>query len=324
MKSVLARCTLVILALSAVLGATPLFAQGYPSKPIRLIVPFSAGGLIDTMARAIQPKLAEALGQQVVIENRGGAGGTLAEAQVAKSPPDGYTALFAGDAVAFNPHLYSGLPYDLFRDLTPVSQIAIVPLALVVPANLPAGTAQEFVAYVRARPGKLSYASPGSGVSMFAAEIFKDAARIDLTSVPYKGGGPALIDVVGGQVHALFTSVFLVAPQVKSGKLKAIAVASERRSPLLPETPTFAEAGYPGFVAGSWSGLLVPAGTPQPVVQRLHTDFAKALHSPEVEARFRELGTEAIGSSPAQFSALLKREHETYGRLIRKLKITVN
>jgi tripartite-type tricarboxylate transporter receptor subunit TctC len=309
---------------AALLAISHAFAQGYPAKPVRLIVQFAPGGLVDTMARTIQPKVAEALGQQVIIENRGGAGGTLAEAQVAKSTPDGYTVLFAGDAVSFNPHLYSGLPYDLFRDLVPVSQLARVPLALIVPAGLPVTTAQEFAAYARARPGQLSYASPGSGISMFATEIFKDMARIDLASVPYKGGGPALIDVVSGQVHALFTSVFLVAPQVKSGKIKALAVASDRRSPLLPETPTFIEAGFPDFIAGSWSGLLVPAGTPQAVIQRLQAEFARALRSPEVEARFRELGTEVIGSSPAEFAALLKKEYETQGRLIRELKISVN
>jgi tripartite-type tricarboxylate transporter receptor subunit TctC len=321
MKTMFLRSVAAVLLAGAISHA---FAQSYPAKPIRLIVQFAPGGLIDTMARAIQPKVAEALGQPVIIENRGGAGGTLAEAQVAKSAPDGYTVLFAGDAVAFNPHLYNGLSYDLFRDLAPVSQIARVPLVMIVPANLPVGSAQEFAAYARARPGQLSYASPGSGVSMFATEIFKNMAHIDLTGVPYKGGGPALIDVMSGQVHTLFTSVFLVAPQVKSGKLKALAVASERRSPLLPETPTFAEAGFADFIAGSWSGLLVPAGTPQSVIQRLHADFAKALRSPEIEGRFRELGTEAIGSSPAEFSALLKKEYETYGRLIRDLKITVN
>ncbi len=317
-RSVVALCVLLAGAISHA------FAQGYPAKPIRLIVQFAPGGLVDTMARTMQPKVAEALGQQVIIENRGGAGGTLAEAQVAKASPDGYTVLFAGDAVSFNPHLFSGLPYDLFRDLVPVSQLARVPLALIVPAGLPVNTAQEFAGYARARPGQLSYASPGSGVSMFAAEIFKDMARIDLASVPYKGGGPALIDVVSGQVHALFTSVFLVAPQVKSGKIKALAVASDRRSPLLPETPTFAEAGFPDFIAGSWSGLLVPAGTPQAVIQRLQADFSRALRSPEVETRFRELGTEVIGSTPGEFAALLKKEYEVQGRLIRDLKITVN
>lgn len=312
----------LIALLAALVGSVS--GQTYPVKPIRLIVQFAPGGLVDTMARSIQPKVAETLGQQVIIENRGGAGGTLAEAQVAKAQPDGYTVLFAGDAVAYNPHLYSGLPYDLFRDLVPVSQLARVPLVLVVPAGLPVSNAQEFAAYTRARPGKLSYASPGSGISMFATEIFKDLARIDLVSVPYKGGGPALIDVMSGQVHALFTSVFLVAPQVKSGKIKALAVASDRRSPLLPETSTFAESGFHDFIAGSWSGILVPTGTPLGVIQRLQTDFSTALRSSEIETRFRELGTETIGSSSAEFAALLKREYEVHGKLIRDLKISVN
>jgi tripartite-type tricarboxylate transporter receptor subunit TctC len=206
----------------------------------------------------------------------------------------------------------------------PVSLIARVPLTLVVPAGLPVNTAQEFAAYARARPGKLSYASPGSGVSYFAAEIFKGIAGIDMTHVPYKGGGPAMIDLVSGQVQGLFTSVFVVAPQVKAGKIKALAVASEHRSPLLPQTPTFAESGYPDFLVASWAGLFVPTGAPAPVVRRLHADFAKALRSPEVEARFQELGAEAVGSAPEELAVLVKREYETFGKLIRELKITAN
>jgi tripartite-type tricarboxylate transporter receptor subunit TctC len=316
---------LVALALQALLGPAALHAaQPFPDKAVRLVVPFAPGGLVDTFARTLQPRLSEALGQQAIIENRGGAGGTIAEALVARAAPDGYTVLFAGDAISSNPHLYSGLSYDLFRDLAPVSLLTRVPMTLVVPAGLPVTTAQEFVAYARARPNQLSYASPGSGVSYFAAEMFKGMAGIELTHVPYKGGGPAMIDLVSGQVHALITSVFVVAAQVKAGKIKALAVASERRSALLPQTPTFAEAGYPDFNVASWSGLFVPAGTPAPIVQRLHGDFAKALRSPDVEGRLQELGAEAVVSSPAEFAAMVKREYDTFGKLIRELKITVN
>jgi tripartite-type tricarboxylate transporter receptor subunit TctC len=312
----------VLLAALAFAPGVP--AQGFPDRPVRVIVPFPPGGLVDTFARTIQPRLSEALGQQAIIENRGGAGATIGEALVAKAAPDGYTALFAGDAIASNPHLYRDLSYDLFRDLVPVSLIARVPLTLVVPAGLPVNTAQEFAAYARARPGKLSYASPGSGVSYFAAEIFRGMAGIDMTHVPYKGGGPAMIDLMSGQVQALFTSVFVAAPQVKSGKIKGLAVASERRSPLLPQTPTFAESGYPDFLVASWAGLFVPTGVPAPVIRRLHADFAKALRSPEVEARFQELGAEGVGSSPEQLAALVKREYDTFGKLIRELMISVN
>jgi tripartite-type tricarboxylate transporter receptor subunit TctC len=315
---------LLLAPLGLVLAVTSALAQGFPERPVRIIVPFPPGGLVDTFARTIQPQLAEALGQQAIIENRGGAGATIGEALVAKAAPDGYTVLFAGDAIASNPHLYSGLSYDVFRDLVPVSLLARVPMVLVVPASLPANSLQEFAAYARARPGQLSYASPGSGVSHFAAEIFKSMARIDLAHVPYKGGAPAMTDLMSGQVHALITSVFVVAPQVRAGKLKALAIASERRSPLLPQTPTFAESGFPDFNVASWAGLFVPAGTPAPVVQRLHGGFAKALQSPEVAARFQELGAEPMGTGAAELAALLKREHDSFGKLIRELKITVN
>lgn len=314
-----------ILAAMAIVLSSTAQGQGFPDKPVRVIVPFAPGGLVDTYARTLQPKLAEALGQPVIIENRSGAGGTLAEALLAKSAPDGYTVMMSGDSVPSNPHLYSGLSYELFRDLLPISQLARVPLTLVVPASLPVATVQEFVAYVRARPGKISYASPGTGTSnQFAAEIFKKLARIDMAHIPYKGGGPAMVDLISGQVQALVTSVFLAVPHVKAEKIKALAVGGERRSPLLPETPTFIEAGFPGFIAASWSGLFAPAGTPTAVVQRLRADFSKALHSPEVEVRLRQLGTEAVASSPAEFAALLRAEYEAQGKLIRDLKISVN
>jgi tripartite-type tricarboxylate transporter receptor subunit TctC len=314
-------------ALALVVAIVPLAAQAqaFPARPVRILVPFAPGGLVDTYARALQPKLAEGLGQPVVIENRAGAGGTLAEAALAKSAPDGYTVMMSGDSVPANPHLYGSLGYDLFRDLLPVSQLAQVPLALVTPAALAPATLEEFVRFVRGRPGGVTYASPGTGTSNhFAAELFRARAGLEFVHVPYKGGGPAMTDLVAGQVQALFTSVFLAAPQVKAGKIKALAVGGTRRSALLPDVPTFAEAGFAGFRAASWSGLFAPAGTPAPIVQRLHAEFVAALRSPEVENRFRELGTEVIGSGPADFAAVLRREHDELGKLIRDLRITVN
>ena len=319
------RAVAAIIPLYLATAVPSAHAQSFPDKPVRVMVAFPPGGLVDTYARTLQPRLAEAFGQQVVIENRGGAGGTLAEATLAKTAPDGYTVMMSGDSIPSNPHLYKGLSYDLFRDLLPVSMLARVPLTLVVHPSVPASNAAEFAAWARTRPGQVTYGSPGTGTSnQFTAELFKQAAKFEMTHVPYKGGGQVMTDLVGGQITASFTSVFIAQQQVKGGKLKSIGVASERRSALLPEAPTFIEAGYKDFVYGSWSGLFVPAGTPQAVVNRLHADFVKALRAPDVEGRLRDLGTEAVASPPAEFAAFLRAEHDKLGRLIRDLNITVN
>jgi tripartite-type tricarboxylate transporter receptor subunit TctC len=325
MRSSTMRAAGALFPLIAAGMAPAAMAQSFPDKPVRVMVAFPPGGLVDTYARVLQPRLAEAFGQQVVVENRGGAGGTLAEATMAKTAPDGYTVMMSGDSVPSSPHLYKGLSYDLFRDLLPVSMLARVPLTLVVHPSVPANNAAEFAAWARSRPGQVTYGSPGTGTSnQFAAELFKQVAKFEMTHVPYKGGGQVMIDLVGGQIQASFSSVVIAQQQVKGGKLKAIGVASDRRSALLPDAPTFIEAGYKDFIYGSWSGLFVPAGTPAPVVSRLHSDFAKALRAPDVEARLRDLGTEAVASTPAEFAPFLRAEHDKLGRLIRELNIAVN
>jgi tripartite-type tricarboxylate transporter receptor subunit TctC len=311
-------------AAAAVLPAAAL-AQGYPSKPVRIIVSFAAGGLTDTIARTIQPRLQASLGQPVVIENNGGAGGTVAEALVAKSAPDGYTVMMSADSVTANMHLFRNLSYDALRDLQPVSMLARVPLVLIVHPAVPASSVQEFVAHARARQGKINYASPGTGTSNHLyMEFFKGIAGIEMTHVPYKGGGPAMNDLLGGQVQAILISQTLAAPQVRGGKVRALAVTSEKRSSVLPQVATFAEAGYPDFTPHTWTGLFLPAATPQPIIQRLHADYASAVRAPEVQTRFSELGAETVMNSPADFTAYLRRESERLGKLIRERSISAD
>lgn len=317
-------CTTAIL-LATLAFAAPALAQTWPEKPVRLIVAFAPGGLIDTFARTLQPRLAEGLGQPLVIENRGGAGGTLAESAVAKSAPDGYTVLVSADSPPANPYLFRNLNYDFFRDLVPISMIARVPFALVVNPSVPAGSIAEFVAYVRSRQGQFSYASPGAGTgNHLFMELFKGLAGIEMTHIPYKGGGPAMNDLIGGQVQASLISITLAAPQVRGGKVRAVGMASEKRAPLLPQVQTFVEAGYADFMPHTWCGLFLPTGTPAAIVQRLNAEFAKAVRAPEVQVRFQELGAETIMNSPAEFAAFLRTESERLGNLIRERKIAAD
>ncbi len=315
----------LLAAAVAAAGAPSALAQSYPDKPVHVIVTFAPGGLTDIYARMLQPRLAAGLGQPVIIENRGGAGGTLAEAQLAKSAPDGYTMMLSGDSVPANPHLFRGLSYDLFRDLLPVSLVTQVPLALLVHPSVPAASLSEFVAYARSRRRYLNYASPGTGTtSHLYMELFNSVAGIEMTHVPYKGGGPAMVDLLGGQVQALLLSVTASAPDVRNGKVRAIAVTGEKRSPKLPQVPTFGEQGYADFTLSTWTGLFLPAGTPPAIVQRLHAEFVKAARAPEVETRFRELGAEVVMSSTAEFTTLLRSEYDRLGKLIRERKISAD
>ncbi len=310
-------------ALAAFAVAVPAPAQTWPEKPVRMIVAFAPGGLIDIFARTLQPRLAEGLGQAVIIENRGGAGGTLAESAVAKSAPDGYTMLVSADSPPANPHLFRNLNYDFFRDLAPVAMLARVPFALALHPSVPATSLAEFVAYVRSRPGQFSYASPGTGTgNHLFMELFKSLAGIEMTHVPYKGGGPAMTDLIGGQVQASLISVTLAAPQVRSGKVRAVAVTSERHAPSLPQAQTFMEAGYSNFTAHTWGGLFVPAGTPPAIVQRIHAEFAKAVRAPEVQARFQELGADTVMNSSAEFALFLRAESDRLGALIKQRNIS--
>ncbi len=298
-------------------------AQSYPDKPIRIVVAFAAGGLADTIARTIQPKLSESLGQSVLVDNKGGAGGSIAEAFVAKSAPDGYTLLMGVDSLPVNPLMIKGLNYDTFKDLQPVSMLARVPLALIVQSSSPFGDVGELIKGAKTRKGQLSYASPGNGTSNHLfMELLNGKAGTEMIHVPYKGGGPAITDLMGGQVDTMLISVTLAAPYVKAGKLKALAITGDARSPSLPDVKSFPELGYPDMVAYTWGGLFLPAGTPSAISQRIFNEVAKAMRQPEMEARFKELGAEVVMNSPSEFTSLIQNTHDKMANLFASKKIS--
>jgi tripartite-type tricarboxylate transporter receptor subunit TctC len=303
--------------------AAAAFAQTYPTRPIRIIVPNAPTGLADVSARLIAARLAEGLGQQLIVENRVGAGSTIGTAAAVKAAPDGYTLLVVFDSHAKNPHLFSNLEYDTLNDLAPVSLLVRGPLILVVHPGVPAKTVREFVQLARARPGSINFATVGPGSpARLLMELLKLEARIDVTNVPYKGAGTALTDLVGGHVDAMFPTVSSASAHVKSGRLRAIAVTSERHTPAFPGVPTMRDT-YPGFVAESWAGMLAPAKTPPEIIARLNAEAAKALGQPDLKARLAELGLESASSTPAAFGQLIRAEIERWGKVIRAQKITL-
>jgi tripartite-type tricarboxylate transporter receptor subunit TctC len=291
----------------------------YPVKPIRLVVPFAPGGSTDTIARLIGQKLDEALGQQVIIDNRPGAGGNLGVDYVAKSAPDGYTLIFGHvGTFGFGPSLYAKLPYDPIRDFAPVALFAMVPNMLVVHPSLPANSVKELVALARARPGQLNYGSSGNGsASHLATEYFKLLSKTDITAIPYKGTGPLVTDLIAGQTSLTITGVPPLYPHVQSGRLRALAVGSVKRLPLLPSLPTIAEAGVPGYESSTWFGPLAPAKTPREIIVRLNVELMKMLQRPDVRARFAAEGIEALGSTPEEFGTYIKSEIERWSRVIK-------
>jgi len=315
-------------AYAALLAFSPLApaqAQSWPDKPIKLIVSFAPGGVHDTLARVLQPRLTEALGQPIVIENRPGAGGNIAAEAVARSAPDGYTFLVASEAIATNEYLYRHMTYDPYKDLAPVAKLADYPMALIAHPSVPANNVKELVALAKARPGSLSYGSAGIGASgHLAGELFNSVEGVNIVHVPYKGGAPALADLVAGRIQVMFLSVSLSAPQLKQGKIKVLAVTGDKRSGKLPDVPTTAEQGYPGVQALLFSSLLAPAATPGPVIARMNAEVVKALRAPEVVARLTDLGAVPAPSSPDQFAGILKRDGERWGRLIRERNIHAN
>ena len=315
--------TTLVTALPLAIAAFPAGAQDWPVKPIRIIVSFAPGGLTDQIARVLQPKLQADFGQPVIIENKPGAGGTVAEGMLAKSPPDGYTLLLSADSVPANPHLIARLAYDSSKDLLPISMLAQIPLVMLVSNNVPTATLKDYVAYAKSAGAKGSYGSPGVGTSNHLYfEVFKDLAGLDLPHVAYKGGGPAMTDLMGGHIDALLISGTLAVPQVNGGKVKALAVTSDKRLVQLPNVPTFAEAGFAKFNPQQWTGLFAPAGTPTAIVSRIHSEFAKALRSPEILARLQELSAEPVMSSQAEFATFLRSEGQTLGKLIKQRGIT--
>lgn len=296
-------------------------AQSYPTKPVRMIVPFAAGGGTDIVARTVGVKLGESLGQTVLVDNRAGAAGAIGTELAAKSPADGYTLLMGSSGpIAINPALQAKLPYDPLRDFTPVALITTMPFLTVVHPSLPVRSVKELIALARARPGQLNYGSPGSGSSThLATELFKAMARVDIVHVPYKGVAPAATDLVSGQVQMLTGDLNTLMPHVRSGKMRPLAVTGASRSALLPDMPTIAEAGVPGYEASGWFGILAPAGTPREIVRRLNGEIGKALQSDDLRKRLSGLGGEVAGGTPEAFGQHLRREIEKWGKLIRAI-----
>jgi tripartite-type tricarboxylate transporter receptor subunit TctC len=288
-----------------------------------MIVTFAAGGGADFAARNVGPKLAEALGQQVVVENRAGGGGLIGNEAVAKAAPDGYTLLLgAAGPLTVAPHLYAKVPYDTLRDLVPVAHIASTPFALVVAPGITANTVAELTALAKASPGKLTYGSSGTGgAPHLAGELYGRTVGVNIVHAPYKGLAPAITDLLGGHIQVLFADTGLVQPHIKAGKLKALAVTGPQRSALLPEVPTMAEAGVRGYQAGSWYGILAPAGTPAAVVSKVNADVKAALGNAELQKQLATQGMEPAAMSPEQFAAMLREDYDKWGKLIREAGI---
>jgi tripartite-type tricarboxylate transporter receptor subunit TctC len=294
-------------------------AQGWPARPMRIIVPFAAGGATDLIARVVAQKLTDSLGQSVVVENRTGASGMIGADAVAKAAPDGYTLLMASTAeIAINPSLYSKMAYDPAKDLAPITLAGITPLILVVNPASSLGSVRDIVAQAKAKPGSLSYASAGNGsVQHLSGELLKMLTTTDMVHVPYKGAAPALTDVLGSQVSMFFSGMPPAMPHVKSGKLRALAVTTTKRSPAAPDVPTMAEAGIAGFDISNWFGMFAPTGTPEDVLNRLNTEIVKALALPDVKERLAAQGAEVVGDSRMEFAAFIKAEQAKYAELIK-------
>lgn len=310
-------------ALSAIPAAAQ---QTYPSKPIRLVVPYPAGGATDFFARLVFTKMSETLGQQVVVENRPGAGTAIGASEVARSAPDGYTLLL-GDAgtYAFNPTLYKKLTYDPVRDFSPVSLTGRFALILAVNPSVNAKNVAEFVEAAKSRPGQINYGAPGPGSPIhLAMEFFRQRAGLNMTPIPYKGGADAMNDLLGGRISAMFPDIASGLPQIRAGKLRALAVASEKRVAALPDLPTIGESGYPGFEAWAWQGFVAPAKTPRPVIDRLNAAFAKVMADPAIRQKLAESGFEPQTSTPEQFTDYMKAEIAKWAKVIRESNITLD
>ena len=306
--------TLAILAPHAAAGA-----DAYPAKPVRFVVAFPPGGGTDIIARSIAQKLAERIAQQVVVDNRPGAGGNIGTDMVAKSAPDGYTLLMgSAGPLAINASLFGKMPFDPIKDLAPVTLAASTPNVLVVHPALRAATLKELIALAKARPGEINFASSGHGTpAHLAGELFNLMAGIKMVHVPYKGAAPALADLLGGQVQIMFSTMPPALPHVRDGKLRALAVTSAKRSPAAPELPTVDETALPGFEANTWHGVVVPAGTPGAIVARLNREIVAILHLPDVVERFSSQGAEALGSTPEEFAAYIKSETLKWAKVVR-------
>lgn len=297
------------------------FAQAWPSKPIKFIVPFAAGGVADVVTRAVTPKLSEALGQPIVVENKGGAGGTLGTSQGAKAAPDGYTFVVPAASHTTTPSLYTKLDFDPVKDFAAVTQIAAVPYLLVVPSSSPMMTLADFISNAKANPGKLTFGSAGNGSSNhLAGELLASAIGAPLVHVPYKGSAPALVDLLGGQITFMFDTINTSTGHIKGGKLRALGVGTTKRSKLMPDVPPIADT-IPGFEAATWVGLLAPAGTPKEIVARMQQEIARVVNSPEVQQKLSTSGAEPVASTPEQFGAYIASEVQKWDRVVKQAKI---
>ena len=308
------------------LAATNALSQTYPSRPVRIVVPLSPGGFADTPARMLAPRHSEQMGRQFFVENKPGAGGTIGADFVAKSAPDGYTLLLTGTPHVISAHLYKKMPYDALKDFTHIALIASGPYALVVnPQKIAVTSVRELVAAAKAQPGKIDFASSGNGSAQhLVGALFNSMAGIDLNHVPYKGSGPAMQDLIAGQVGVSFAGIPNVLGHVKSGRLRALGVTTAKRWSELPEIPTLSEAGVPGYEATLWLNVSGPAGMPAEIVQRLNREIDKALRDPDVQANFRAAGVEATSMGPQELNAFMRAEHEKWGRVVRETGATVN
>ena len=321
----LSRCLWALLLIVAALAPSPGAAQGYPNRPVRLVVPFPPGGPADALGRVLADQLNKMWGQPVIVENRGGAGGNLGAEVVARSPGDGYTLLLNASSHVINASLYEKLPYDPIKDFTPVSEVASYMLVLVVHPSVPATSVKEFVAYAKSKPDGLSVANAGIGTpTHLAAVLFAQAAGVNIVHVPYRGAAPASTDLLAGQVPAMFNNPVNAVPQVRANKLRALAATGSKRLSLLPELPTIAESGYPDFETRTWYGLFGPAGLPAEVVRKLHADVGKALSNPDVASSLVAQGWDITVSSPEQFSAVLQSELNRWSAIVKRAGIKAN
>lgn len=317
-RSRAAALRVACIAAAAATFASGASAQSYPAKPVRIVVPYAPGGAVDIIARATAQELTKRLGQQIIVDNRTGAGGNIGSDTVAKAPPDGYTLLMASPANTINPSLYTKMPYDPLRDLIPIALIGSVPSVMVANPFLPVRDIKQLIALAKAKPGALTYGSGGSGTTEhLAGEMFKSFAGIDLLHVPYKGGAQVMIDLMGGQVALMFSNQLGVLPHIKGGKLKALGVASAERSTALPDVPTFAEAGFPDFKVSVWWGVMGPAGMPKEIVSQLNREIVAGLSSPEMKGRLQTMSAQPIGGTPEQFAAFFVAETKRWAPIVK-------
>ena len=320
------RLQRALVCATAVCAAQIACGQSYPAKPIRFYTPYPPGGTTDILARLVGAKMYEAWGQPVIIEAKPGAGGNIGADFVAKSPADGYTILMgASGPLAINASLFSRLPYDPVKDFAPVVLSASVPLVLVTHPTLPVKSVKEFIALMKARPGQFNYASAGPGSPQhLTAEMFKFMAKVEMTHIPYKGSGPAIVDLIGGQIPFAFESMIPILPHVKSGKLRGLAVTSKQRSPVLPEVATVDATGVPGFESIAWYGVVAPAGTPKDIIAKLNAEMVRIANLPDIKQRLIEMGSPPVAGTPDQFGALIRSEIPKWGKVVKQANVSLD